>query len=77
MVHRKWSQLSPAAKATIVAASATELAVTAFAVRDLIRRPQSEVRGPKPLWWPALFVQPIGSPLYLLFGRRSVPAAPT
>jgi hypothetical protein len=28
------------------------------------------VRGPKMLWGLGLFVQPIGSPLYLLVGRH-------
>ena len=44
--------------------------MTTVALRDLIRRPAALVRGPKPLWGAALFVQPIGSPLYLLAGRR-------
>jgi hypothetical protein len=51
-----------------------ELVVTTIAVRDLVRRPADEVRGPKVLWGPLLFVQPIGSPLYLVIGRRHRPA---
>jgi hypothetical protein len=32
------------------------------------------VRGRKALWAPFLFVQPVGSPLYLLVGRRGGPS---
>ena len=44
--------------------------MTAVALRDLVRRPSAEVRGRKGLWGLGLFVQPVGSPLYLLVGRR-------
>ena len=53
-----------------MAAGVAELVVTAVALRDLVRRPASRVRGPKLLWYPVLFVQPVGSPLYLVAGRR-------
>ena len=68
---KQWSNLSAPKKAGIVAAGVAELAMTALALRDLIRRPAPRVRGPKALWYPVLFVQPVGSPLYLLAGRRS------
>ena len=55
----------------MVAGALVEMVVTGIALRDLIRRPASEVRGPRLLWGLGLFVQPIGSPLYLLVGRRS------
>ncbi len=58
----------------MVAGALVELVVTGTALRDLIRRPASEVRGPKLLWFLGLFVQPFGSPLYLLVGRRRSPA---
>ena len=65
-----WSELSPSAKTAIVVGAVAELIVTTIALRDLIRRRADEVRGPKVCWGLALFVQPIGSPLYLLVGRR-------
>ncbi len=67
---KRWSELSPAAKTAIVVGSVVELVVTTIALRDLVRRRADEVRGPKVCWGLALFVQPIGSPLYLLVGRR-------
>ena len=69
-MKKQWSSLSAPRKAGIVAAGVAELVVTAVALRDLIRRPASSVRGRKALWYPALFVQPVGSPLYLVAGRR-------
>jgi hypothetical protein len=67
---KKWSELSPKTRAAIVLGGIAEVVVTTVAFRDLVRRPAALVRGPKPLWGAALFVQPIGSPLYLLAGRR-------
>jgi hypothetical protein len=54
----------------LVAGGVAEVIVTSVALRDLVRRPAALVRGPKLLWAPLLFVQPIGSPLYLVAGRR-------
>jgi hypothetical protein len=67
---RRWSDLSPAARRAVVVAGVVEAVVTAFALRDLIRRPTREVRGWKPLWVLGFFVQPIGPLLYLRVGRR-------
>ena len=44
--------------------------MTTLALRDLRRRPRDRVRGSKRFWVPMCFVQPIGVPLYFLFGRR-------
>jgi hypothetical protein len=67
---RRWSELPPAARAAILLGGLAELVVTAVALRDLACRPAAEVRGSKLVWAPVLFVQPVGSPLYLLWGRR-------
>ena len=67
---KRWSDFSPRAQTAIVLGGIAEVVVTSVAFRDLVRRPAALVRGPKPLWGAALFVQPIGSPLYLLAGRR-------
>lgn len=48
-----------------------EVVVTSFALAELARRPAHLVRGPKWLWGAALFVQPVGAPLYLVAGRRA------
>jgi hypothetical protein len=57
----------------IVLGGLAELLVTAVALRDLLGRPGARVRGPKPLWGVSIFVQPVGSPLDLLVGRRRTP----
>jgi len=67
---KRWSDFSPLTQTAIVLGGIAEVVVTTVAFRDLVRRPAALVRGPKPLWGAALFVQPIGSPLYLLAGRR-------
>jgi hypothetical protein len=67
---KKWSELSPVARAAIVLGAIAELILTTIALRDLRRRPASSVRGPKALWVPACFVQPVGPILYLIAGRR-------
>ena len=67
---KQWSELSPRAKGAIVAGGFAEMVVTTIALRDLIRRSSSKVRGPKLLWLLGLFVQPVGAPLYLAVGRR-------
>jgi len=66
----RWSDFSPRTQTAIVLGGIAEVVVTTVAFRDLVRRPAALVRGPKPVWGAALFVQPIGSPLYLLAGRR-------
>ena len=67
---KRWSELSRPARTAIVIGAGLELLVTTIALRDLIRRPADEVRGSKVLWFLGCFVQPIGSPLYLVVGRR-------
>ena len=71
---KRWSELPPRTRAAIVAGGVAEVVVTSIALRDLVRRPAALVRGPKLLWGPLLFVQPIGSPLYLIAGRRAAAA---
>ncbi len=67
---KRWSELSPQARTAIVVGGILELIMTTLALRDLARRPAAEVRGPKPLWLLAFFVQPFGPLLYFARGRR-------
>jgi hypothetical protein len=41
-----------------------------FALVDLVRRPNDEVRGRKFLWYPVLFVNFVGPLTYLFVGRK-------
>jgi hypothetical protein len=69
----RWSDLSSRQQTVIVVGAIAEVVITTIALRDLARRPASQVRGPKLLWLPAFFVQPFGPILYFVAGRR--PAA--
>lgn len=68
---RRWSELSKGQRTALVAVGSAELALTATAAVDLCRRPRDRIRGPKALWWPAIFVQPVGPIVYLSLARKS------
>jgi hypothetical protein len=73
MAHTKksWSELTSRQKQAAVAAAVIEAVVTAAALRDLARRSEEQVRGPKLLWRMSFVVQPFGPLAYLALGRRS------
>lgn len=62
--------MSGTQRTVVVAGSAVELALTAWAAHDLWTRPAEEVRGRKGLWAAALVVQPFGPLAYWRYGRR-------
>jgi hypothetical protein len=66
---KRWSDLSRVEQRTIIAGGAVEIALTAWALRDLKRRPAASVRGPKAAWALSFAVQPFGPLAYALFGR--------
>jgi Na+/proline symporter len=65
MAHRTWQELSPGQRTAVLVVASVEIALTATAAADLARRPQSQIRGPKALWWLGIFVQPFGPAVYL------------
>ena len=67
---KKWSDLTPTQQKAIIAGGAVEVVLTTIALRDLARRPASEVRGRKWQWVLAFVVQPVGPISYLLAGRK-------
>lgn len=67
---KKWSDLTPAQQRAFKVGGALEVVLTALAVRDLARRPASEVRGSKALWAASFVVQPFGPLAYFAVGRR-------
>lgn len=68
--QRRWSDLSGRQRAGVITLGTAELVLTTAAAIDLYRRPKDRIRGVKPLWWPTIFIQPVGPVAYLLFGRR-------
>lgn len=70
---KRWSDLSPGTRRAITIGAAVDMSLRAVAIADLVKRPQSQVKGSKTLWAIALAV--IGSvglvPIaYLAWGRR-------
>jgi hypothetical protein len=74
MTNTRWDELTGSQKALILTAASVELALTATALVDLVRRPRAQVRGPKALWLMGLVVQPVGPLAYLAMGRRALEA---
>jgi hypothetical protein len=70
MAKKQWSDLTLGQRRAVVIAGAAEVVLTAAALRDLAHRPAADVRGPKPLWVLAFFVQPVGPLAYFAKGRR-------
>jgi hypothetical protein len=68
--RRRWDELPQWQQAAIIALGAIEIALTARAAADLVRRPRAQVRGPKSLWALSFSVQPFGPIVYLALGRR-------
>jgi hypothetical protein len=73
MAHRTWQELSSGQRTAVLVVAGVEIALTAAAATDLTRRPQSQIRGPKALWWLGIFVQPFGPAVYLGWGRSHGP----
>jgi hypothetical protein len=68
--RKRWDELPQWQQAGIAALSAVEIVLTTMAVVDIVRRPTTQVRGPKGLWVLGFSVQPFGPVAYLLLGRR-------
>jgi hypothetical protein len=71
MANKKWSELSGTQRAAILTVASVELALTATALVDLVKRPGELVRGPKGLWAIGVFIQPVGPIAYLAWGRHA------
>ena len=57
-------------KEVVIAVVAVEAVSAAFAFRDLARRTDAEVRGPKLLWRVLIGINPGNSFAYWFVGRR-------
>ncbi|MGM0928128.1 MAG: PLD nuclease N-terminal domain-containing protein [Actinomycetota bacterium] len=62
--------LSGGHRLRIAVTAAVRVALQAAALRDLKKRPAALVKGPKPAWFAASFVNFIGPVAYFLFGRK-------
>jgi hypothetical protein len=57
-------------KPLLIALAIGQTISAAFAWRDLSRRPDAQVRGPKRLWRTVMIMNPGNSIAYWAFGRR-------
>ena len=71
VAKRKWSEMSGPQRAAILTVASIELALTATALADLVKRPAEQVRGSKGLWALGVFIQPVGPVAYLAWGRHA------
>lgn len=67
---RRWRDLSPGARAAIIAAGAVQNSLLVATLVDLRRRPARKIRGDKRLWTAAAFVSWIGPLSYFSYGRK-------
>jgi hypothetical protein len=70
MAKQKFADLPPAQQRAIVVAGAVQLTLLAAALIDISRRPQDQIKGPKPLWVGISFINTIGPLAYFFFGRK-------
>jgi hypothetical protein len=70
MKQFNWKELPSKRKARFIVQALVQLTLTILALRDIRRRPASEIKGSKRLWTVLAFVQPIGPAAYFLFGRK-------
>lgn len=73
MAKQKFADLPPAQQRAIVIAGAVQLTLLAAALFDIRRRPQDQIKGPKPLWVGISFINTIGPLAYFFFGRKRHP----
>jgi hypothetical protein len=70
---KSWRELPRWQRTATAILAPVEVALTIAAAVDLAHRPRRQVRGPKAVWWPVLFVQPIGPVIYLGWGGAAEP----
>lgn len=66
----RFTRLPARSRATIIAGATLQLGLQTAALRDLKKRPAAQVRGPKPAWVAASFVNYVGPIAYFAIGRR-------
>jgi len=71
--RRRWSDLSERTRRLLIAAAVADGALRVAALIDIKRRPASQIRGRKPVWFTAMAVISSAGVLpisYFVFGRR-------
>ena len=73
---KRWSELSGGQRLGIVAGAIVQFTLQGLALRDLARRPASQVNGPKLAWAAGTFINTVGPIAYFLLGRRPANRGP-
>lgn len=68
---KHWNEMTKVAQWRIAILGIIQLGLQFVALRDLIKRPASEVNGSKGIWAAASFLNFVGPTAYLAFGRSS------
>jgi hypothetical protein len=63
-------EMSPAARAGVVAVGIVQMAMMLAAQRDISRRPAAQINGPKAAWRAAALINFIGPMGYFILGRK-------
>ena len=66
----KWRDLTSAQRSAVVVAGAVQVALQAAALWDLRRRSTAQLRGSRPWWVAASFLNYVGPIAYFVVGRR-------
>lgn len=73
MAQKKgWNDLSVVSRWRIVILGIVQLGLQFVALRDLVKRPATNVRGSKGAWAAASFINFLGPIAYLTLGRTSI-----
>jgi hypothetical protein len=67
---RRWGDLSPHQRRTVIGGGALQLGLLALALGDLARRRPDQVHGPKPLWFGVSLINFVGPLAYFAWGRK-------
>jgi len=70
MANRRWADLTPGQRTTVLTLAAVQLSLAGTAWTDLARRPARAVNGPKALWARVISVNFVGPVAYFRWGRR-------
>jgi hypothetical protein len=69
-------RMAPRARPQQLAQMIINIALVIWAVRDIRRRSDDEIKGNRKVWMMAAFAPPVGPIVYFIFGRkRGMPAA--
>ncbi len=76
--RKQWRDMPPWARVAVMVMVSVQLSLLASALVDISRRPAQQIRGPKPAWAAAAFINFIGPISYFAFGRKAAadPSSP-